>query len=367
MAAAGLRGQLHAAPGTGLCHRAATCRRRHPAHPEQALRAKLLGTRGVTALGLTTAGGQAGVGGASPWSRAGPDPPHTLQDRGGGRRKLFKLLSFPVGEAAGPGTGNPPLMQADLLGDPGKSCVPEATSLKQALVKRGCCSSTASHGCAPRHRSPGRPQGMGQAEPRVSVLEEPGTGRIGAGEQLLSPFLALSLRHGHVPAARQAHNKPPRVARVATALESGTSAIVRPWTQGRRTRTQPGSTSGAGHLPGRGKLPGEEPCPTGTQTTSMGCDPPLSAGPSPGPGAELVLPGKKKPRAEENAKGPNPHLPPPRSQDLAAAHQLFPGSCSVRRRSFPNPPIHTTTSQQGCFETAFRTFRMSTKEPEPLP
>lgn len=68
---------------------------------------------------------QPGRRGSSPQPQ--PDPPW-LQN------KAFKLLSFPIREVAGAGTGSPrQLMQADLMLHPGKSWLPEATSLIRSL------------------------------------------------------------------------------------------------------------------------------------------------------------------------------------------------------------------------------------------
>lgn len=59
--------------------------------------------------------------------------------------------------------------------DPGKSWLPEATSLNQALVKCSYCSST--DGVAV---SPAGAEGQREWSPGASVLEEPGTWRIRA-------------------------------------------------------------------------------------------------------------------------------------------------------------------------------------------
>lgn len=329
---------------------------------------KLLVTRGATALGLTTAGGQAGRGEhphGPEWGQTLPPGCRTEV----GKKKLLKLLSFPVGAAAGPGPGNPPLMQADLSGDPGKSRVPEAASLKQALVKRGCCSSTARRGGALRRRSPGRPQGTGRAEPGASVLEERGMGRVGAGGaaplSLPSPEPQTRARAGCPAGTRQT---PPPVwhawPRLWRAAPQPPSALG-PQAGGQGHGTQPGSTSGAGRLPGRGKLPGEEPRPTGPQTTSTGCDPPLSAGPAPGPGQNHFAQ-EEAARSRGERSRANWPLPPPRCQRLAARHRRLPGSCCVRRGSSQTLPS-TTHISAGLLRNSLQDTRTSTTEPEPLP
>lgn len=63
-----------------------------------------------------------------------PAGPSLAAGQRGRKKKTFKLLSFPMGEATGGGTGSPwQLMQADLMLHPGKSWLPEATSLIRSL------------------------------------------------------------------------------------------------------------------------------------------------------------------------------------------------------------------------------------------
>ena len=186
------------------------------------------------------------------------------------------------------------------------------------------------------------------------------------GSRIHSAFLPWSFRRGHLQAAWQIHSRRPPDLHAWWLRHCSHYWLSDPGQENKDTATQQVWCFGACQG-------GKSHVPPGTWTAFRGCDPPVSAGPSPSlgarsPWAELILPRKKKPRAEEKVMRPNPHLQPPWCHDLAAAcRQRFPGSCSVWRRSSPNPPIHDTTSQQGGFKTIFKTFRTSIEEPEPLP
>lgn len=143
---------------------------------------------------------------------------------------------------------------------------------------------------------------MGRAEPRVSVLEEPGAWRIGAGE---------------TGAPRAALPAFPRVSDGGTCRLSCTHdygfgercrcRLSDPGQKNKDRATQQLLTVPAGvgqTAPGRALS-------HGIPTASAGCDPPVIP--------ELLLPREKEPRAEEEVQRPNPRSQPPRCHDLAAA------------------------------------------------
>lgn len=198
-------------------------------------------------------------------------------------------------------------------------------------------------------------------------------GLRGRGSRIHSAFLPQSFRPRHLRAAWQIHSKHSPDVHAwlwlwRAALSSSSALRAGAGKQGHRNAAGPVLT-----VPAKEGQTAQERAMRPRQLDSIQglrsarqCRPRSIPGVR-SPWAELILP-RKKPRAEEKVKGPNPHLQPPRLYERAAAcHQHFAGSCSVRRRSSANPPVHDTTSQQGGFETIFKTFRTSIEEPEPLP